>query len=283
MEEKNKNEEIVDQEIVDKEDKEEPKKDSVVSKIGGVVLNALLVLFVVAATFVLTISISAKKDSDGTATIFNTQLRFVQSDSMGACDQTDVSQYKIKSIPVKSCVFVQVIPTDETERAKWLDEIEVGDVLTFKYVYVSKQETITHRVVKKVANETSGYTITLEGDNKASDSGVLQQVIDTSETNSTNYIIGKVVGQSYVLGLVIYALRSTVGLILIIIIPCIIIIGINVVRIIKVCLSDRKDKKDDAIQNQNKEIEELKRQIELLKNSNDNKTEIKENKEGENL
>lgn len=278
--EKNEKEIVNEQEVVDGE---KPKKESLASKIGNGVLNALLVLFVVAAAFVLTISISSKKDSDGTATIFNTQLRFVQSDSMGACDETDVSQYKIKSIPVKSCIFVEVIPTDETERAKWLDEIEVGDVLTFKYVYVSKQETITHRVIKKVANETSGYTITLQGDNKASDSGVLQQVIDTSNANSTNYIVGKVVGQSYVLGLVIYALRSTLGLFLIIIIPCLIVIGVNVVRIIKVCMSDKKDKKDDALQTQNKEIEELKRQIELLKNSNENKTEIKENKEGENL
>ncbi len=245
------------------------KKPSKAEKVGNVALNVLLVLFVVLAVFVLTISISSKKDEDGTATIFNTQLRFVQSDSMGACDETDVSQYKIKSIPVKSCVFVEVIPTDETERAKWLDEIEVGDVLTFKYVYVAKQETITHRVVEKVANSSGdGYKITLQGDNKSSSTGVLQQVIDTSNVNSPNYIVGKVVGQSYVLGLVIYALHTTIGMLLIIVVPCLIIIGVNIARIIKVCLADKKEKKEEAINTQNKEIEELKKQIELLKNSN---------------
>ena len=258
--------------IKEEEQKEEGKKQSKAGKAINVIFNILLGVFIVCAAFVLTISVVSKKDSDGTATIFNTQLRFVQSDSMDECDQTDVSQYKIKSIKVKSCVFVNVIPEDEEERAKWLDEIEIGDVLTFKYVY-TKQETITHRVVNKVSNNNGGYIITLEGDNKSSTTGTLKQTINTSDVDSPNYIVGKVVGQSYVLGLIIYALKSTLGIVLIIIIPCSIIIIYNAIKIFRVCAGDRKEKAMAQVESQNKKIEELKKQLEMLQKNTSNKEE----------
>lgn len=54
--------------------------------------------------------------SDGAVTLFgNLQLRIVLSPSMAKSDQTDVSQYEIKSIPAKSMVFVKTVPEDETE------------------------------------------------------------------------------------------------------------------------------------------------------------------------
>ncbi len=258
----------------EEQEQEEGKKQSKAGKAVNIIFNILLGVFIVCAAFVLTISVVSKKDSDGTATIFNTQLRFVQTDSMDACEQTDVSQYKIKSIKAKSCVFVNVIPEDEEERNKWLDEIEVGDVLTFRYVY-TKQETITHRVVNKVSNESGGYIITLEGDNKSSTTGVLKQTINTSDVDSPNYIVGKVVGQSYVLGLIVYAMRSTLGIVLIIIIPCSIIIIYNAIKIVRVCAGDRKEKARAQVESQNKEIEELKKQLEMLKKAESNKEKSK--------
>ncbi len=241
------------------------KKPSGIRKALRIILDVITGLFVVCAIFTLAISVVSKKDSDGTATIFGTQLRFVQSDSMAKCDQTDVSEYKIKSIPVKSCVFVEVMPEDETKKEEWLSDIEVGDVLTFKYVITSKQETITHRVVSIVDKDTGGYIITLEGDNKASDTGVLQQVIDTSKTDSPNYIIGKVVGQSYVLGVIIYAFKTPLGIALICIVPCLIIIIFNVGRIIKVCSKDKKEKALVAAKSKDDQIEQLKKELESLK------------------
>lgn len=241
------------------------KKPSGIRKALRIILDVITGLFVVCAIFTLAISVVSKKDSDGTATIFGTQLRFVQSDSMAKCDQTDVSEYKIKSIPVKSCVFVEVMPEDETKKEEWLSDIEVGDVLTFKYVITSKQETITHRVVSIVDKDTGGYIITLEGDNKASDTGVLQQVIDTSKADSPNYIIGKVVGQSYVLGVIIYAFKTPLGIALICIVPCLIIIIFNVGRIIKVCSKDKKEKALVAAKSKDDQIEQLKKELESLK------------------
>lgn len=239
-------------------------------KIAG---DVLLFTIVALAMFVLVVSITAKKDVDGTATVFGTQLRFVQSSSMEKCKETDVSAYKIKSIRIKSCVFIEVVPEDENKQNEWYAKLKVGDVLTFKYVYGNnyKQETITHRIVNIIEKETGGYLIILEGDNKNSESNLLSQTIDTSDVASLNYIIGKVTGQSYLLGLLVYALKTPVGIVCLIIIPCLIIIAFEVMRIIRV-FSKEKTEKMKAEQEQIKaekeqqasEIEELKRRLAAL-------------------
>ena len=240
-------------------------KKNLTKKILGIVGNVLLALVVLFAVFVLIVSIVSKKDSDGTASIFGLQMRFVQSSSMEKCDKTDVSAYKIKSIPVKSCVFVQEMPQDEAQQQEWLKSIAVGDVLTFKYVYGAKQETITHRVIK-IEPKSSGYDIYLKGDNEVENDSVSQQtqVIHTYETASTNYIVGKVVGQSYLIGLLVYALRSTVGIVCIIIIPSLIIITFEVMRIVRVVNKDKKEKLQKEQQEKENEILELKRQLAAL-------------------
>ncbi len=236
---------------------------STIKKVLSIVGNALILIVIALAIFVLVISVTAKKDSDGTATVFGKQLRFVQSSSMEKCDQTDVSAYKIKSIKLKSCVFIDVIPDDEAKKEEWLKTIKVGDVLTFKYVY-TKQETITHRVVKIEEKETGGYIITLEGDNKVDKNTVGQQTIDTSQWDSPNYIIGRVTGQSYLLGLLVYFFKQPVGIIFFIIVPCLVMIAFQVMRIVKVVNADKKEKAAAEKATQTNEIEELKRQLAAL-------------------
>lgn len=238
-------------------------KNETLKKTLKIIGEVLLYIVIALALFVLIITITSKRDSDGTATVFGKQLRFVQSDSMGKCDLTDVSGYEIKSIPVKSCVFIEVVPEDEAKKAEWYANLKVGDVLTFKYVY-TKQETITHRIISIVTNETGGYIITLEGDNKNSDSNLLKQTINTSLSDSPNYVIGKVTGQSYLLGLFVYAFKTPVGIICIIIIPCLIIIAFEIMRIAKVFGKDKKEKIKAEQEKQANEIEELKRQLAAL-------------------
>ncbi len=250
----------------------ENKKKSKLRKILEGISWALMAVFAALAVFSVVVAVSSKKDSDGTATIFGTQLRFVKSDSMAECEQTDVSAYKIKSIKVKSCVFIETIPEEETKREEWLSKIEIGDVLTFKYVYTT-QETITHRVISIEEKPSGGYIFSLRGDNMSSESGALTQTIDTSLEDSPNYIIGKVTGQSYFLGLLIYAVKSPVGISLIVMVPSAIIIIWNAVRIAKVVKQGKKEKKDEENSNRDKEIEELKKQIEALKTSTSQKQE----------
>lgn len=238
-------------------------------QIAGDVLFCLIIAF---ALFVLIISVSAKRDADGTANVFGYQLRFVRSGSMEKCDQTDVSGYKIKSIPVKSCVFIKKAPAPDDQQAlnEWCSALSVGDVLTFQYSKYGatniQDKVITHRIVK-IEPKEGGYIITLEGDNKNDTGSVGQQVIDTTKADGLDYIIGKVEGQSYFLGLCVYALKSPVGLVFIIIVPCMIVIAYEVIKIVTVLNKDKKDRQQQEKTAKEDEIALLRKQLEELQKS----------------
>ena len=170
------------------------------------------------------------------------------------------SQYEIKDIKVRSMVFIEVVPKDEREAKEWYADLEVGDVLTFRYVY-AKQETITHRITDIYPNENGGYTITLEGDNKNADSNVLTQTIDTSLKNSPNYVIGKVTGQSYLFGLFISVLKSPAGIISIIILPSFVMLLMEVLKIVRMMNADKHKKHEEEKAQQLNELDELRRRL----------------------
>lgn len=250
-------------------------------KVLSVATSVLFYIFIAVCLLALVLSIVSKKNSDAVE-IFGYQMRFVLTESMEKCDATDVSNFKIKDIPQKSVVFVQTVPDDPTEAAAWYADLAVGDVLTFRYVYTS-QETITHRIIDIRAKESGGYLISLEGDNKGDDGQVMTQVIDTSLVDSPNYVIGKVTGVNYPLGLFVSLLRSQVGLICVVIVPAVIIIIFEVMRISSLLSADKKAKaKEEKEQTQN-EIEELKRQLAALQNTPHpaDDTSAKDNPEGE--
>lgn len=233
-----------------------------IKKIGKIAGNVLMYLFLIVCVLSIFVTVFAKKDLDGTTEIFGYQMRIVSSDSMDKSEYTDVSSYKIKSIPLHSMVFIKVKPDDPAELDAWYASIQKGDVLTFRYVYTN-QVTITHRVVDIVEKEGGGYLIYLEGDNKASDSKLLKQVIDTSESpkTSTNYIIGKVVGKNFLFGLFLSIIKKPIGAICIVIVPCFIIILLEVLRIVGVVNEDKKKKNKEEIEKKDTELEELRRKI----------------------
>ncbi len=257
-------------------------------KILKIAVDVIMYLFIAICVFGVVVSVMSKKDSDGTATIFGYQTRFVQSASMEKCSATDVSKYDIQDIPVKSAVFIEAAPTDanvekrKAKLAKWCKDLRVGDVLTFRYYYPVRQVVITHRIVKIEKNaDNEGYTITLKGDNKdvksKNPADTMEQIIDTSQIGDMGYyndIIGKVVGQSYVVGLFIYALKTPVGIVCIVILPCVLIILYQIFRIAGVFNEEKREKqkeRDRQIkekeEKQESEIEALKRQLELLQQS----------------
>ncbi len=230
-----------------------------IKKVLKVVGNIITYFFFILCIVLLVILIVAKKDSDNAVNIFNHQLRIVVSDSMAKNAQTDVSQYKIKDLKIKTMILIENVPTDIDERRIWYSNLKVGDVLTFKYVYI-RQETITHRI-SNIMEKGDGYIITLEGDNKADNAQNIKQVIDTTDTNSPNYIIGKVVYQNYLIGLMLYTIKQPIGITLIIIVPCAIIIILQIIKIINALNSQKKHKQDN-------EIAKLKAQIQLLEDEN---------------
>ena len=238
-------------------------KTPVYKRVLSILGNVLLGIFLALCVFTLILTVFSPKDeTDGTAELFGYQFRVVISDSMGACDATDVSSFEIKSIPLYSMVFVQLVPQNRAEATKWYeDNVKVGDVLTVKYVY-DTQVTITHRVTEKIPNPNGGYTLKLEGDNKNSENQEqLVQVIDTADRDSYNYVVGKVTGQSVILGGTISLLRSPLGIIFLIIMPCVAIIIFEIIRIVGVLRSDKVKAQKEENAKKNEELDELRRRL----------------------
>ncbi len=247
-------------------------------KIGRIIVNILLYIFLAVCILMLGITILSKKDSDGSATVFGYQMRLVTSDSMAESEFTDVSEYKIKDIPIRSVIFVDVMPDDPDKADEWYRSLKVGDVLTFRYVYTT-QVTITHRITSITEKETGGFVIELAGDNKNSENGQLTQVIDTSVPNNTNYVIGKVTAKSYVIGLIMSFLMKPLGIILVIIVPCFIIILLEILKIAKMMGADDKKRRQEEMTEKEKELEELRRRLAVLeKEKNEQTGENKEDK-----
>ena len=231
-----------------------------INKIGKVALDVLLYVFLAICIFSVFVTVLSKRDIDGAAEVFGYQMRVVTSESMMKSEFTDVSAYKIKDIPIRSMVFVKVIPDDPESADAFYRGLEVGDVLTFRYVYTT-QVTITHRITSITEKESGGFIIELEGDNKNSEDGLLTQTIDTSVPNNPNYVIGQVTGQAYLLGLLMSFLMQPIGIILLIIIPCFIIILLEVLKIAKVLGADRKKREQEEKAKQENELAELRRRL----------------------
>lgn len=242
-----------------------------VKKILSVLLDILIYFVIIVSAFAVILTITSKRGEDGAINMFGIQMRVVISPSMEKCDETDVSMYQIKDIPVRSMVFIQLVPEDEEEAKEWYSKLKVGDVLTFRYKY-DQQETITHRIVDIEQKSTGGYVFSLEGDNKNSDVKTLTQTIDTDLSDTSfNYVIGKVTGQSRLLGFIVFSLKQPLSMVFLIIVPCAIIITLEVIRIIRLFSVDRKKrieeeklKNDAEKQKQADEIEELKKQLAAL-------------------
>ena len=243
------------------------------------VLDILGYIFIFIAAFLTIMTISIKKDSNEAITLGGYQLMVVETESMEKNDLVDVSDYDIKSIKKDSLVVVRVVPKDNPY--EFYDDIEENDVLTFKYEIANRQKIITHRVID-IEEKEGGFVFYLRGDNINEDGTTSVQIIDTTEEDSFNYVIGKVVSVNYPVGLVLSSLKSKVGIIFVIIVPCLLLIGMEIVKIYNELNKDKKQKqkeKEIELENKNQELEELKKK--LLELENEKKSEPIENKNEE--
>ena len=234
--------------------------NSKVKKILNIAVNVVLIIFLIICILAVSVTILSGRDTDGAVSVFGYKMMIVTSGSMEKSEYTDVSAYEIKSIPIRSMIFIETVPEDKAEAYEWYKELKVGDVLTFKYVQSNKQITITHRIVNIEPNGVGGFIIDLTGDNKSTPDGTLVQRIDTS-VNGSNFVIGRVVGKSVAFGNVITLLKSPLGIVLMIIVPCFIIIGLEAYKIWKVVQEDKRQKAEAAMNEKEREIEELKKQL----------------------
>lgn len=250
-------------------------------KQGKIVADIVVYLFLALCIFAVFVTVLSKKDADGAANVFGYQMRVVTSDSMAASEFTDVSEFKVKEIPIRSMVFVKTMPSKPEKADDWYRNLQVGDVLTFRYVYTT-QVTITHRIVSITEKEGGGFIIELAGDNKNSEDGQMNQIIDTSIPYNMNYVIGKVVGQSYPLGVAMTFFQKPVAIVLLIMLPCLIIIFIEALRIVRILNADKKQKEQDEKAQKDNELEELRRKLAALEsqapqNTSDDSRENSEN------
>ena len=199
-------------------------------KLGRFLLSVILFCFLAVATMAVVITLFSEKNETGAVEFMGYQTLVVTSESMESCSETDVSSFEIQSIPKYSLIVVESVPNDPFTADGWYASLKVGDVLTFRYYY-AQQITITHRITSITQKQSGGYIIELEGDNKSANVNQLKQTIDTSDINSMNYVIGKVRFASIIPGLILSALKSPVGLVLIIMIPCAIIIMMEILKI----------------------------------------------------
>lgn len=234
----------------------------------SIVLKSLMYVAISVLLLFLVLAIMFNRSSDGATSVFGHQMRIVISPSMEASEFTDVSNFEIKSLPVNTMVFIEEVPENPVAQAEWYKNLKVGDVLTFKY-FTIRQDVITHRIVKIEENDRGGYLITLEGDNKDSDGGTVSQQIDTSNVSSPNYVIGKVVGHSYILGLVLTGIRSTVGLVIIIVVVVVFLV-LEVIRLIRILTEDKREAEKRKRQEELDELEELRKKVALLEGQNSN-------------
>lgn len=234
----------------------------------SVIANVFVYAFCALCMLLLLFTVFSKRDADGAVKVFGYEMRIVLSSSMEKHPDVDVSEYKIKDIKTGSMVFIQLVPDDEMEANDWYTNLQVGDVLTFRYMVALRQETVTHRIVDIQTNDTGGFKITLRGDNLSDNGTTGVQVINTDNIESPNYVIGKVTGKNFVLGWLVYSLKRPQGLATLIIIPCLIIIIWNVVKIVSVFSSDKRKRTQEIVVQQLSEMEELKRRICELESAN---------------
>ncbi|MBQ8414663.1 MAG: hypothetical protein IJX58_05420 [Clostridia bacterium] len=170
----------------------------------GNIISFILLIFCALAIFITVVS---PKGADGASQIFGYELRIIETNSMEACEETDVSEFEFGSLKKNTMIALTLVPEREDEAFDWYSSIKVGDVLTVRYTY-DRQLTITHRVTSITQKDDgSGFIIKLQGDNVNSDATQLTQEIDTSETESRNYVIGKVIWKSYGAGVLVGALQ----------------------------------------------------------------------------
>ena len=69
------------------------------------------------------------------------------------------------------------------------------------------------------------------------------------------------------MGLCVYILKKPVGIVCVIIVPCLLMIVIQIFRIANVLGADKKNKRKEEQAHKDDEIEELKRQLAALQNA----------------
>ena len=127
-------------------------------------------------------------------------------------------------------ILINDVVVTKREEAK---SLETGDIITF----ISTDPrftgmTITHRIINKyVDNVTGEYSFQTRGDNNPSPDSVLTR---------ENKILGKVILKIPKLGYIQQFLATKGGWIIVILVPCLIVLSYDILKLIKVITNKKK-------------------------------------------
>lgn len=194
-----------------------------------------IVAFALLAIFCLLFS-TQNVSSKSSGNIFGYETRLVVSGSMEGDEEFYKGKnFQVGKIKTGSMIFIKSIPsnTKSDDYKLFVNDIKVGDVLTFTPVHITTDISVTHRVIK-IETINNNLTFTTKGDAPS---------ITETETFPVNNIIGKVTKASYTLGTMYTNFFSNKPLIAtIILVPTVAIIGGEVYKIVKIVKEDKAKK-----------------------------------------
>ena len=235
------------------------KKQLTIKALSGV-FSFMIYSFLACAILLAGYTVINKKGNQEGVALFNYQFRTVLTNSMAENELTNVDDYKIKSFSPNTMLVIQTVPILQEDKEDWYSKLKVGDVLTFKYVYV-RQETITHRITKITEKKNGGYVIELKGDNVMGRATSNVQVIDTSLVDSPNYVIGKVVKTSKVIGVLVNQMQKPLVMVISVIVPTCVIILYEFAKLIRIKSLNQVKNLQEQIAKKEEEIKILKKQL----------------------
>lgn len=190
----------------------------VLKKIGSVLVDVLIILVFIVSTLVVVASITANR-TGGQPSVMGYVFSSVQTDSMqGTINQGD---------------FVVGKLVDGNT------EIKVGDIVSFRDYYNSKEITITHRIVRIVGDETVVGYIT-KGDNEEFE----DDIVKSRESIQSIYKF-----RIPFLGKFIDFLKTPLGFIICLVVPLLAFIAWQAYKLILLIFKSKQAELDEQAEN----------------------------------
>ncbi|MBE6604863.1 MAG: signal peptidase I [Ruminococcaceae bacterium] len=185
-------------------------KKQTLKKIGGIAVDVLIVVLLVAAVMVIIANIAAKREN-GQANVFGYVISSVQTDSMSGTFEPGA--LVIGKIPEKD------------------EELKVGDIIGFYEERQGQVVTITHRIIR-VETVSNVEVYTTQGDNEKIEDQTPKTIHDVAFVYKT-HIPG--------VGGFIDFLKKPAGFIICLLLPMLLFIGWQVYKIIDIYLKNKKE------------------------------------------
>jgi signal peptidase len=192
-----------------------------VKKILNIVVDVVVAVVLVLVLFLAICAIRSKaKGYDGYTEIFGKAYVAVSSNSMSGDKEDNFSKGDM--------IVIKTLSSDD------LSELEVGDIITFKTIYITDDDNYvlnTHRIVAINQQANGSYTFTTKGDNNST--------IDSDPVSGAN-VVGVYQSKASGIGYVLLFMRSSTGFFVCVVLPSLLIAVYFAINLVLVILKERK-------------------------------------------